>query len=289
MKGFSKEKGDGGGKENGHEGTERQLSKEKILTERDRLAKRYEDDFREYAEQEFKRQAKDVEVIFNKSTKQLTPDQKDEFVNQMNRIRTQWEQRIAKEGGEDSIFPLIEQVTIDSGEVVASEIGMDPFSDVDTKNMERFARNYSFKFAQKISETSVRDMREVIEDAMSGGKSVQQTRNELLERFNNWTKDRAEMVGRTESIRASNRGTQFAYSKGGVKAKEWLAASDPCPYCQRLDGKKEAVEADFASVGEELKPAEGREENKPMKVSYEDIPTPPAHPNCRCTIISAEV
>jgi SPP1 gp7 family putative phage head morphogenesis protein len=72
---------------------------------------------------------------------------------------------------------------------------------------------------------------------------------------------RAEVVARTEIIRASSAGAKFVYETYGVSRIKWLAARDEriCPVCGALHGKLFPVNS----------------------IPYGG---PPAHPMCRCYI-----
>lgn len=64
--------------------------------------------------------------------------------------------------------------------------------------------------------------------------------------------------------------------KNRVIEKVWTTnkeiGSAPCPYCTKLDGTVVAIEKEFP-LPAGLKP-------------YQDLQGPPAHPNCRCRLIS---
>lgn len=83
--------------------------------------------------------------------------------------------------------------------------------------------------------------------------------------------DRAERIARTETMRASNEGLLESWRQAldeelieGDLKKEWITTPDDrlCPVCEPLDGEQVGVDETF-SVG---------------------VVTPPAHPNCRCTM-----
>jgi len=85
-------------------------------------------------------------------------------------------------------------------------------------------------------------------------------------------RERAETIARTETIRASNAGTQAAWSEArerglirvGGEPREWIAAYSErtCPICQALDGETVPFDAVFSNGS-----------------MY-----PPAHPRCRCAV-----
>lgn len=82
--------------------------------------------------------------------------------------------------------------------------------------------------------------------------------------------DKARMIARSEIIRAANGSTQLAWEQSGVvKGKAWLAAADACDYCLE-------IAADSAvGLGSKFN---GRD--------FGMLEYPPAHPNCRCTMLA---
>ena len=88
---------------------------------------------------------------------------------------------------------------------------------------------------------------------------------------------RAEVIARTEIMRASNMGREAVYDAnsdimdGDGENDVWLASADDrlCPWCMRRDGKK------FGDIENDA--------DDPFEDSVEQ----PLHPNCRCTSIPA--
>jgi len=74
------------------------------------------------------------------------------------------------------------------------------------------------------------------------------------------------------------------YRYSGVVRKQWWTAMDErvCPYCDALHGVTVDVEQNFLSLGDEFLPT-GAE--RPLVIDYEDVGYPPAHPDCRCTVL----
>lgn len=88
---------------------------------------------------------------------------------------------------------------------------------------------------------------------------------------------RAENIARTETIRASNMGTQLGWRQAQDEGllpqnarKVWIATEDSrtCPICFDLDGK--VVEVVGGQFNDEVQVTTHR--------------TPPAHPSCRCSV-----
>jgi len=64
---------------------------------------------------------------------------------------------------------------------------------------------------------------------------------------------------------------------------EWLATGDErtCEFCDALDGKVMSLGDNFLDKGDTMTGRDGGQ----MTADYEHIQYPPAHPDCRCTII----
>ncbi len=83
---------------------------------------------------------------------------------------------------------------------------------------------------------------------------------------------RAERIARTEASRALHLGQQIAAEESGVvSGYRWLLSGDACPACQML-----AASVPEVPIGTNFS-VEG-------SGPYSDIPSPPLHPNCMCTI-----
>lgn len=164
---------------------------------------------------------------------------------------------------------------------MALELGI-KLDDISTERMEKFARKYSFKFAENTVGNSVEKLQEVIGDSVSEGLTINETRQRVNDTFDQWSRDRAEAISRSETIRSTNRGTEAAYDDAGIKVKLWLAASDPCEFCANVDGRSANVGGNFFDLGDSVRGVEGGI----LKLDYTAIKSPPLHPNCRCTIIA---
>jgi hypothetical protein len=89
-------------------------------------------------------------------------------------------------------------------------------------------------------------------------------------------KHRAEMIARTETIRAANAGQVESWMQAqeqgltGTMRERWLVASDErlCPNCQEIPG----MNPDGVVIG------------GMFQTPYGPIMHPPAHPMCRCSL-----
>ena len=141
-----------------------------------------------------------------------------------------------------------------------------------------------------------------LQGAIDSGLTQAQARDQAERMILRLLKRRAENVARTETIRASNMGTQFAWDAAqdagllpqGTQ-KVWIATEDSrtCPICAVLDGKTVGLGGNFdVSVEATAFTIEGDEivvtATRPMK-RPSTTRSPPAHPSCRCAMGVEEV
>jgi hypothetical protein len=128
----------------------------------------------------------------------------------------------------------------------------------------KWAREHAAELATSLSDTT----RQAIKDAVARQQETgEDSYDDILDAVGDET--RAELIARTESMRAANEGQREAWDQA-VEAgllpddarKVWIAAGDPCPECEVLDGEEVDLGEDYPGDG-----GDG----------------PPLHPNCRCT------
>lgn len=185
-------------------------------------------------------------------------------------------------------LPLLRKVVAGAADLAARELaaGKPDFS-IPADKVDAFVDEYTYRFAEKISATSVERVRQVLQEAQSGELTVNGVAKALRSEFRDWDQSRSVMVARTETIRAANEGARMTYEEAGIEEMEWLAADDACPICLTLNGRKVRVAEGFLKMGETL--ALDDEEDGTFTPSYEAVTAPPAHPHCRCTIVPVVV
>ena len=115
-------------------------------------------------------------------------------------------------------------------------------------------------------------------------------RGDITQREWDWysgaRRNRAEMIARSETIRASNRGANALYQGWGCQQKEWLTASDGrvCDFCLPMNGTVIAINGNFFEKGDTMT-VKVEDRVLTMHFDYEDVKTPPLHPSCRCCLL----
>lgn len=204
----------------------------------------------------------------------------EEIKNVIQAKRKEWEEEVERIAGE---------YLTDSAEKTAQEAAIYLGISFDQLNPEvlAFLDRYIPKFAQQMTETTIKELTGLVAKAQEEGWAVTRLRDELRAKFNHYSEARAEMIARSEIIRSSNAGARASYQAAGITKMRWVDTDDEhtCPFCQAMDGKVVGVNENFLEKDEEfiVTDEDGRELR--MVASYEAIGHPPLHPNCRCTIV----
>lgn len=229
------------------------------------------------ARTELKAQANDVKRVVNDAAKsemkRLTPEQEQYILQYLDEFNLSWAKRT-----QEGFLPLFAEIIKDAGQAAAADLGVDILMSND--EALKFISDYSFKFAEGLTLTSVDEVRAILELSKTEGLTLKEMQQRLSHVFDGWNKTRVEMIARTETIRSANYGAEEGMRQAGVTRKEWLTSGDGCPDCLEMNGRVISIGGNFIDMGGTL-PASGRVSN------YEEIQAPPLHPNCRCTILAS--
>jgi len=191
---------------------------------------------------------------------------------------------------------LLEQA-VSTGQWSANEMGITvaPGFSVTNPEVARLLRERTIPFSQQVTGTTERLIRESLAEGIANGERMSELRDRVDALFDYSNKYRAMLIARNETIWASNAGTEAAWiSSGQVEGKEWCAALDErtCILCLHMHetygpgtggiplGQNFFKKGDTLTLkGENGNPAE-------YTFDYDDVPFPPLHPMCRCTIIA---
>ncbi len=169
------------------------------------------------------------------------------------------------------------------GQEAIDMVGGDGEFSTQGERIDEFFESHGLKFAQEVNKETRRRIIDAIAAGISAGEGIAKIKDRVSEVFKAATETRSELIARTEVSRASNFATQEGYKQSGVvRAKEWLTAADErlCEFCAAMDGKIIGLDENFFDKGDEMSG-----ENGNLKLDYENVASPPLHPNCRCTLI----
>ena len=161
------------------------------------------------------------------------------------------------------------------------DVAVDTVFDVTDPGVAKFIDTYTGKLAKRITDTTDERLRSVLKQGIADGSSVPTIENGMREKFA-MNKKRSVMIARTETSRAEHAGQKETWKNSGLVTKlVWLASDDPCQYCIALDGETVAIEGNFRELGDKVVAADGTV----LDVDFQPIGHPPAHPQCRCSVV----
>jgi HK97 family phage portal protein len=148
----------------------------------------------------------------------------------------------------------------------------------------RFLDTYRVRLSQSVTQTAIDRITGAIQAGVENADSIPMLKERVKAEMQGISDVGAERIARTEAARAYLHGRETAWVQSGVVVgKEWLLSADPCEVCQALatkaNGKRE-IGQPFLGRGEPLALADGTTYTN----DYETMDTPPAHPQCRCSL-----
>lgn len=161
--------------------------------------------------------------------------------------------------------------------------------DISTKFAQDNINRLTTTFAKDVTKTALKEIKSVLKNAIAEGMSIYEAKKAIEVLGEKWAY-RAEVVARTEILRASNMGTLNAWMQSGVvEEKVWHTAPDACPICFPLDGTTVSLSEPFFKQGAEIDYIDETGDEPKMKTytcDYSDVEAGSLHPNCRCTILA---
>lgn len=141
--------------------------------------------------------------------------------------------------------------------------------------------------AKAVSDTNSELINRIIQEGIALEKTQTQIAAEIDTAFNGeierW---RADRLARTEVVRVNALGEQDAVQQwaeivGAQVNKIWRTNSpEPCQFCRSLNGTKVGVSELFVGQGGKVQGVDGGL----LRNEYDDLETPPIHPNCACSV-----
>ena len=138
-----------------------------------------------------------------------------------------------------------------------------------TKRAIEWAKKHAGELVEDVSKTTRKEIRRAIIRAFESGGNLRSAYKDILDAVGD--ESRAEMIARTESMRAANGGQREAWHQAVENGllpdnvhRTWIYTDDgsACDICTELDGKTATLDGEYPEPG-----GDG----------------PPQHPRCRCT------
>lgn len=137
------------------------------------------------------------------------------------------------------------------------------------------------KLSGEVNKETIDILNTTLTQGQSKGESLARLKKRVEQVYADAKGYRAERIARTESLRESNRASEIVYQNNGYGQVRWVINPGACSFCQTYAGRTKEIGTVFSPVGEVVTDANGNQ----LKIDYNDIDTPPLHPNCKCNIV----
>lgn len=218
----------------------------------------------------------------------------------LDRLKDQmrsWRKRLGIKASAKQIVPSLEQLNkmwgvlenilreiyIEQGNYTMDFLGVGGSINITTEFASQYLVEYGGTLISGINETTRQSLMTSLSEGFDDGESIDKLSQRVTDIFAEAGDLRAEMIARTEALRASNAATVEAYRQSEVVvAKEWLAEMDnrTCPFCEELDGKVILLDDNYFDQGDRFTVGD-----QTLDIDFADVGEPPVHVDCRCTTI----
>lgn len=141
-----------------------------------------------------------------------------------------------------------------AAEILNLDLGMNQYHEA----IMRATSDYVGDLVKGITDTTKDRIKNSVEQSIRLHESTDEAQARLTDIMGDPA--RADMISRTETVRAYNKGITTFGKESGATSKIWEISSDPCPICEQNEKEEVGINEDFSSGDSEA----------------------PAHPNCRC-------
>lgn len=144
--------------------------------------------------------------------------------------------------------------------------------------------NHIKQISGVFNQDTIKELERTLNEGQKTGESLNKLKKRVEVVYSDAKGYRAERIARTESLKAANSAAELAYKHNGYTKVAWFVNPGACEFCLALSGRAKTIGGSFLKVGDVLTGIEGNQ----MKIDYDDVPTPPAHPNCTCSLVPVD-
>ncbi len=128
---------------------------------------------------------------------------------------------------------------------------------------------------------TIKELEKTLTEGQTRGESLVKLKKRVEEVYSDAKGYRAERIARTETLKASNNTAEIVYQQSGYNEVEWFTNPGACEFCRSFSGRTKQIGTPFLKEGDKITGADGGQ----MTITYSDVPTPPLHPNCTCSLV----
>lgn len=185
-----------------------------------------------------------------------------------------------------ALLPVLFVLLKQQGDIALVFAGDDESEFKITPAMEKYVSNSTQKMARNFNIETIKSLNQTLSEGVLAGESLGKLKKRVEDVYSKAKGFRAERIARTETLKASNKATVFAYKQTGyVTAKKWYANPGHCEMCAEMDGKIVGLDEEYLPIGSSLEYEDANGEAQTYQIDYDDVAEPPLHPNCACAIL----
>lgn len=128
---------------------------------------------------------------------------------------------------------------------------------------------------------TIKALEKTLTEGQTQGESLAKLKKRVEEVYSDAKGYRAERIARTETLKASNNTAEIVYQQSGYNQVEWFINPGACEFCAAYAGRTKNIGTSFLKEGDTITGTDGGQ----MKIDYQDVDTPPLHPNCTCSLV----
>lgn len=239
-------------------------------------------------QEEFRRNLVETNDIYAKKYKSklvtFLGNQEDEIIEKIGARKKAFEEWLfdiknASEDMRDALLPVILELMEAQGEDVSNFISGELLTispEIRTK-----VEHDILQISGVFNTDTIKALEKTLQEGQAQGESLVKLKKRVEEVYSDAKGYRAERIARTESLRASNSTAEIVYQQSGYNKVEWFTNPGACEFCQTFSGKTKNIGSNFMNNGDTLTGADGGM----MKITYDDVATPPLHPSCTCSLV----
>lgn len=155
-----------------------------------------------------------------------------------------------------------------------------------TSQILTFIQNNTLKMATNFNDETLDKLNKTLAEGIQAGEGIGDLKKRVGEVYDGVDGYRAERIARTETLKASNNASVWAYKQTGyVTGKQWVVNPGACPQCEEFEGKTIGLDDEFLGLGESYTVVDDEGNEVTYTNDYDTVEEPPLHPNCMCTVI----
>ncbi len=177
----------------------------------------------------------------------------------------------------DLTFGTFSKLFEEAGNETFAMMQMESEMNIDREEVKEVIREKGRTFAKGVTQTTNRFIQTQVIDSLAKGESIPELKKRIIGVFDSANEVRAQRIARTETLRYNTSASEQAFKDSGiVEGKMWITDPEPCQYCATLSGKTASLGSNFVNKGDVV---------LDRAFDYDDLPSPPLHPNCQCDVI----